>query len=56
MTAYLTSLLGLPSPEHVGWLLSVLLAFALGWTVRGIGEWRVRERRRRAMWRGERVK
>ena len=56
MTAFLASLLGLPSPEQVGFLLSVWLAYAIGWTVRDIKERRLKERRRRAMWMGERVR
>ena len=44
-----------PSGPQLGFLLSVLLAFALGWTCKVIRDKRRAERRQRALWRGERL-
>jgi len=52
MISYLHSLIGLQTPQQVGFLLCVLLAFGLGWIVRGICEDRKARRRREAFFHG----
>lgn len=52
---YLAYLFGLQSPQQVGFLLSVLVAFAIGWTCKWIQYERRTERWKRRLWRGERM-
>lgn len=44
-----------PSAEQLGFLLSVLVAFALGWIIQDIRYYRRLKRWKRALWRGERL-
>ena len=53
---FLAHIFGVPSGEQVGFVLSVLVTFALGWTCKVIRDERRAERRQRAFWRGERVR
>lgn len=52
MIDWIHSLVGLQTPQQVGFLLCVLLAFALGWTVKGIREDRRVRRQREAFFHG----
>jgi hypothetical protein len=55
MIPYLHSLIGLQSPQQVGFLLCVLLAFVLGWTMKGIRDERRARRHRDLFFKGVRL-
>lgn len=44
-----------PYPDQLGFLLSMLVAFALGWVIQDIRYYRRLRRWKRALWRGERL-
>lgn len=44
-----------PSPEQLGFLLTVLFAFVVGWLARGWRDKLRTARWKRALWRGERL-
>ena len=52
---YLAYLLGLQTEQQVGFLLSMLVAFAIGWICKWIQYERRTERWKRRLWRGERM-
>ena len=53
---YLAYLFSLQTAQQVGFLLSVLVAFALGWLAKAAGDKRRLIRWKRAWGRGERIK
>ncbi len=55
MIGWLRSIAALQTPTQWGFLLSILLAFALGWTLKALHEDRRRRLWRQAFWRGVRL-
>ena len=56
LAAQTAAFLGMdPSAHQLGFLLSLLIAFALGWIIQDIRYYRRLRRWKRALWRGERI-